>query len=328
MEYYDRVYGRTNLTDTIVLDLLESPSFERLKHIDQAGYFEPYVPGSALSRYEHSLGVYILLHRYGAHRLEQIAGLLHDISHSAFSHCIDYVLRTGTEQNQSHQDDIFADYVSRTDIPARLKSHGIDFRAILNDDSFPLKERPLPDLCADRIDYSFRNALIFGVTTGAEVSTLLDQLHTEGPQWIFDNAAAGRQYAEMFKRLNTEYYAGIQSATMFYTVGEYLKYGLQKGYITLADLYTTDALVLEKLRHHHAGDTHLQRLFRRMQGEYTVVNDRESYEARVVCKSRDVDPACRTETGIRRLSEIEADWKPVVTVENQPKYYYLRFLDG
>ena len=159
MKYIDRVYGNFEINEPVILELINSKALQRLKEIDQSGYFEPYVPkGSAYSRFEHSIGVYLLLKMYGSPIEEQIAGLIHDVSHSAFSHCIDYVLDAGSQKKQNHQDNVFDDFVKKSDIPVILKKHNLDLAYILEDLNFPLKERDLPDLCADRIDYSLKDS--------------------------------------------------------------------------------------------------------------------------------------------------------------------------
>jgi len=161
MHYEDRVYGKVEITEPVILELINCPTFQRLKEIDQIGYFEPYFPGTAHSRFEHSMGVFLLLDKYKAPIEERIAGLIHDVSHSAFSHCIDYVLYIGSEKEHNHQDNVFDEFVRESQIPEILKKYNLDINYILDDNNFPLKEKDLPDLCADRIDYSFKTAVIF-----------------------------------------------------------------------------------------------------------------------------------------------------------------------
>src|SRR3989344_2208425 len=182
MEYQDRVYGNFEITEPVILELINCPTLQRLKEIDQAGYLEPHFPGTAYSRFEHSVGVYLLLKMYQAPIEEQIAGLIHDVSHSAFSHCIDYVLDAGSETEHSHQDNVFDDYVRQSEIPGILEKYHFDLEYILDDRNFPLKERDLPDLCADRIDYSLRTAVVFKEIENGKFFT--DNLTTKNGKWI------------------------------------------------------------------------------------------------------------------------------------------------
>lgn len=125
MNYSDRIYGKFAITEPIVLELIARRPLQRLKGIDQAGYFEPHFPGTSFSRFEHSLGVFLLLRKYGAPLPEQLAGLIHDVSHAAFSHCIDYVFPEGSQKIHSYQDAIFADFVNASEIPGVLKKCSI-----------------------------------------------------------------------------------------------------------------------------------------------------------------------------------------------------------
>ena len=91
MRWQDRVYGEVSIEDPAILDLIGCATFQRLKGIRQAGPSALTFPFKDVTRFEHSLGVFILLRRLGAPRREQVAGLLHDISHTAFSHAVDFI---------------------------------------------------------------------------------------------------------------------------------------------------------------------------------------------------------------------------------------------
>ena len=65
--------------------------------------------------------------------------------------------------------------------------------------------------------------------------------------------------AKLFSKMNSIYYAGLDSAVMFRTVGDFLKHGLEKGYIEENDLYTTDKKVLEKMTRHLKKEKYLNR---------------------------------------------------------------------
>ena len=123
MKYTDRVYGEVEITESAVLELINSTTLQRLKDIDQAGYSSAHFPNTEHSRFEHSVGVYILLKRFKAPLEEQVAGLIHDVSHSALSHCIDYILDTGSQSEHNHQDNVFEEYVKKTPIPSILKKY-------------------------------------------------------------------------------------------------------------------------------------------------------------------------------------------------------------
>ena len=331
MIYKDRVYGQYKITDPVILELLNSPTLQRLKGVDQAGYRPLWIkPDTKLGRYDntryaHSMGVYLLLKRYGASLPEQIAGLVHDVSHSAFSHCIDYVLAAGSPTENSHQDNLFGAYVRRSDIPAILEKYGFDPEFILDDKNFPLKENQLPDLCADRIDYALRMGVIFGEINVAARDGLLRNLAVSDGRWVFRNQAFAQRFAKLFLRLNVVYLSGFKSAVMYLAVGDCLKYALQKNYISEADLYTTDRQVLDKVKRNVIRDPRLKLFWVRMNNKAKALN---GGAAAVYCKSRIVDPLFSQNGKIKRLSQANPKWTKVVERELKPKQYFVMFKDS
>ncbi len=325
MEYQDRIYGKIEISEPVIIDIVNSPALQRLKEIDQAGYVEPRFPGTSHSRFEHSLGVFALLQRYNAPLTEQVSGLIHDISHSAFSHCIDYVLEEGCEKEQSHQDNVFEEFIRKTEIPDILKKYDFDLDYILDDKNFPLKETELPDLCADRIDYSLRTAVIYKELDEQGLRYILDNLIAENGNWFFKDFASAKKYADIFLKLNRKYYAGLPSAVMFRTVGDYLRYALQKKYISKNDLYTTDKIVLKKIEKYINKDEILELLHKRMNNEIKAVNDPDNYDTCVYCKSRVVNPLYKHNGGLRRLSDADENWNKILQQELKPKQYFIKF---
>jgi len=300
MDYNDRIYGEIEIKEPVILELINSPTLQRLRGIDQSGYFEPYFPGTVYSRFEHSMGVFILLKKYNASTEEQIAGLIHDVSHSAFSHCIDYVLDIGSEND-------------------------FDSEYILDDANFPLKEKDLPDLCADRIDYSLRTAVIFKEADNADINYFLNNLMVENDYWVFKNFENAKKYAELFQKLNNKYYAGIESAVMFRTVGDCLKYAIQKRYVSEDDLYTVDKMVLGKIKKFLSEDEKLKLLWDRMNNNVKAINNPNNYDAQVFCKSRVVDPLFKDNAVLKRISETEPVWNDIIREGLKPKEYFLKF---
>lgn len=84
MTVFDKIYGREDIKEPVLQELLKTEPVLRLKGISQFGMPNRYYPFKGFSRYEHSVGVMLLLGRLGASVEEQVAGLLHDVSHLRF----------------------------------------------------------------------------------------------------------------------------------------------------------------------------------------------------------------------------------------------------
>lgn len=322
MHYTDPLYGSTLITEPVIIDLIQSPSIQRLKGIDQAGFPLPFFPSDTpISRFDHSVGVYLLLKLFQASLEEQIAGLLHDVSHTAFSHCIDYISTHESQQKQTSQDDIHERFVYASEIPQILDKYGFDTSFILNDANFPLKEQDLPDLCADRIDYSLRTAIASHVCSQSEAFSLVQAFIPSHSKWVFRSSTEALQYAEVFSALNTHRYSALPSALMFHTVGSALRYALDAHYISHSDLFSTDKIVLDIILFYTQQDPHLKKLIDRMYNKTQPVQDPVHYETKVFCKSRVVDPFCLHQGSMQRLSDIHHPWKDRVTLESSPRSY-------
>lgn len=319
---FDRLYGEQKIDEPIVLELIALPEMQRLKGVSQHAFLSHELD---FSRFEHSLGVYFLLRRFDAPLAEQLAGLIHDVSHSAFSHCIDYIAEEGGGARQDHQDNIFADFVRNSRIPAILEKYGFKIDYILADGNFPLKESPLPGLCADRLDYSLRLALTSAKKTPAQLTSLLDGLRAESGRWLFANRDLAEEYANLFLDLNRDYYSHALAAVIYARTGAYFRYALAKKYLDWDDLYTTDAEVLEKVRKYNDSDPEAARLFIRMNSKTDFRLDPDDYDAHISLKSRAVDPYFRSGKEIKCLSETDPAWSEKVAAELKPKEYFLKF---
>jgi len=103
MRYHDSVYGNIEISEPVILDLLETNALRRLAGVLQHGITGLIGVTQPTTRLEHSIGAMWLVRTLGGSLQEQIAALLHDVSHTAFSHVIDYVYQD--HQGQSYHEE-------------------------------------------------------------------------------------------------------------------------------------------------------------------------------------------------------------------------------
>src|SRR3954449_265300 len=204
MRWKDRVYGDVEIADPDLLALIDSPTFQRLRGVRQAGPSAIAFAFKEVTRFEHSLGVYLLLGRLKADRKEQVAGLLHDISHTAFSHAVDFVV---TSDEQDHHESLKPKLLDRPDIAAAVNRLGFHPRDFYDDSVYPLLERPIPWLCADRLDYFLRDGLACRVSMPESVARALSHITVVDRTIAFTDAAIARETAELFAEMNREWWA-------------------------------------------------------------------------------------------------------------------------
>ena len=300
------IYGSIKVHDKTILELLDSDAVQRLKKIDQYGLIE----SKSFSRYDHSVGVWFLLEKFGASREEQIAGLLHDASHTVFSHVGDKVFRYA-EKKDSYQDKIHEWWLMQTSVPEILKKHGISLSSMdYKDGKLSLLERELPEICVDRLEYNLRGGLIEGLITQREIDKILENIKFENGIFFFTNIDIAKKFAEIPLYL-TEYVWGSHKdfvAQIF--LAHALRRGVKLNLISTEEiLFSTDELVLDKLV------SSLDKLIYRdlkfhanCKDLYDLDSGHNAHKS-FVCKFRGIDPWIKMPNGeLLRLSEINKNF--------------------
>jgi hypothetical protein len=100
---------------------------------------------------------------------------------------------------------------------------------------------------------------------------------------------------------------------------------LENGYLKRKDLFSTEKTVLKKIKSKIKSDPKLKILFQRMTGKIKVKNNPKNYDVIVYCKSRIVDPFFKDRNKIKRLSQVDKNWRKIVKKELLPKKYFLKF---
>lgn len=168
---HDDIYGDHAITEPVLIDLLLSPDLLRLRGVYQHGITGLLGLTLPITRLEHSVGAFLLVRQVGASVEEQVAALLHDISHTTLSHVIDWAAlcsssdedETGNKARVSFHEVHKQRFIQQqTQLPEILARHGFDDLKPLQEDLYPLVEMPSPHLCADRVDYGLRDAVGFG----------------------------------------------------------------------------------------------------------------------------------------------------------------------
>ncbi|HZS04592.1 MAG TPA: HD domain-containing protein [Blastocatellia bacterium] len=182
--YRDPVHNIITLSedradDALLIGLINTPEFQRLRHIKQLGLAMYTYQGAEHSRFTHSLGVMHVMTRVldqlgdryrisdEARLVARAAAMLHDIGHGPFSHVIEKALRQNHEQWTAR---IIAD--PQTEVHQRLAGF---------DPSLPghviaaIEHRYQPafvgqlvssQLDVDRLDYLLRDSLMTGAKYG------------------------------------------------------------------------------------------------------------------------------------------------------------------
>lgn len=304
------IYGTTDIHEPVLIELINSPAFERLKHIRQYGVVcharanEP-----EYTRYQHSLGVFFLTRLYGAPLAEQIAALLHDVSHTVFSHVGDRLFDTNyyVAGNNSYQDNIHMWYLEKAGIMTILQkydmAHACTEEAKVNQLCF---EQPSPDLCADRIEYNITGGLIDGMISKDEVAAMLKSLHFENNQWYFDTNDQAKKFAQISVRLSEQRWGAAWSVFIDQCAAAALKHALELGIITHHDIhFSTDDMVWEKLS--ASSDQKILANIQRIKDyeDHFEVCEKSTDAVPLRGKFSGTNPMVKTASGFQRIRDID-----------------------
>ena len=182
----DQIHGEIFFSDA-EMKIINSRSFERLRHIKQLGFVEYIFPGASHNRYQHSLGVCQCVtemyntvvkncpsfYREGDLELLRMMALIHDLGHSPFSHASEELSPLTHEERL---EDILDIERKNIIVP---NDYGIDtcdllYQVYLGEGVTYLKDSHLITLHsfldgfidADKLDYLERDALNCGVKYG------------------------------------------------------------------------------------------------------------------------------------------------------------------
>ena len=196
MLVYDSVYGPHRIMDHVLIDLMSSRAVQRLRGIAQFGVPDELYHLNGFSRYDHSVGVMVLLDKLDAGLREKVAGLLHDISHTAFSHVIDWVF--DNQHSEDFQDTMISRFMDSPEVRGILERYGYDSRDFHDLRKFTLLEQEIPDLCADRIDYLLREMKLNG--QDLEIKEFLSALvNVDGRVYVKGEKTALRMAREFMR---------------------------------------------------------------------------------------------------------------------------------
>ena len=302
----DRIYGRTKITEPVLIELINSKPMGRLKRIDQHGaqsIARPEIP--LITRFDHSVGVMILLKKFKASLEAQIAGLLHDISHSAFSHVIDYAI--GDSRTGDWHEKFVKKVLNQSAIPKILKKYHLDLERVAEAKNYKLLELPEPNLCADRIDYFFRDSYVcYNFLTKRQIRIILNNLKVINGEWSFTKKAAAKLMAKTFIKTAKHGWYHPKNSMGFLILGQAIKIALAKKLIKEKDLFSDDKTLFRKLSTLKQLD--VQKELRLLRSFKVRINYQE-YDRRSRPKSRAVDPYISSRNRLIRLSAMDYEFK-------------------
>lgn len=298
MRIEDKIYGKFEV-EGVLEELINTKVVQRLKNIHQGGASYLVNPNWNVTRYEHSIGTMIFIKLIGGSLEEQIAGLLHDISHTAFSHVVDFALN---KSNEDYHEEIFERIVETSDIPKILTKHGYDYKDILyNEKKWTILERSAPALCADRIDYTLRDMYSYGYISLVAIKNFLDSLEVKDGEIVINSINAAEWFVNTYYKEVIGFFLNPLNIYAYNRLSNALKVALDNEIINLEDLLQDDNYVLSILK--NSKNEEVISLIKSLNYDVKVVEDKDEYDIHQVNKLRLIDPTVIIDGVICKASE-------------------------
>lgn len=323
-------YGNFTITDPLIIELLEHPMLERIKNVHQYGIVYPFFIPYEYSRFDHSLGVCLLLIRFGLSRQEIVAGLLHDVSHTVGSHVAEEVFDHRSEHS-SYQDDIHEWYLKQWHIDTLLASYGLTIADILAKNSaFTALDQPNGYICADRLDYNLIGGLKENMLNQHDIQEILDDLHFEQNQWYFTNTFLAKKFAIVSLYHTEHIWGSTENNTLYWWFAQAMKRALDIQLITLDDIhFGTDRQIWAMLTTSYDSIIlHYVTCIQAYKSHFYETNS-DLYDLQSRSKFRGIDPWIATTTGLERLTTLDESFNSFFsTVQERTKQgHCIRFID-
>lgn len=287
--------------------LSETPILVRLQDIDQSGPAHHFCGGIVpkFTRYEHSMAVWSILKKFGCSLKEQIAGLFHDSSHTVFSHVADHVFSTnGKYTKDSYQDTIHDKYLNSQNISSFITKFNIK-ESDLNPENpnYTGLEQPLPDMCADRIEYNIHTGVILDMISQKDAKEIINNLCFENSKWFFKDEKIAKKFADISLYCTQNFWGSLWNTRANMHLAKAINRAIEIKLITEEELFSTDSFVLSKLK--KSDDKAIKIALQHCDDPLLISGSQKYKNKHFTPKFRGIDPLVRDDkTGkLIRLSE-------------------------
>ena len=313
------VWGeRVVFTDDVERAILKTRCIERMKDVDQSGparLFGPRVP--KFTRYEHSIAVYALVKRFGLSKKEQLAALLHDVSHTVFSHVADYLFTKDMQENieTAWQDKEHLNILKMFKIQDLIAKFNLTLDDLDPENpKYKALDSKLPDMCADRIQYNIHTGVIFGLITKKDARDIVNNLNYKNEKWFFTDKGIAKKFAKLSIYFTKNFWGAAWNSSMnihfAIAIKQAMQYSKETGEISLTfnDLYTTDSLFMKKLLFIASKCQKVNLALQQCKQPVQKIHGCTYKKIHICPKFRGIDPLILQNDEFVRLSDIDAEF--------------------
>ena len=233
--------------------LIQTPSLQRLKDVGMNcgveytnfAFFQNIIP---YSRYEHSIGVSLIVYHFTHDKKQTVAGLLHDIATPVFAHTIDFYHQDHLKQESTEFDTkkiIEQDQL----LVSLLKECDLTIEEVCNYHLYSLCDNDSPQLSADRLEYTLGNMYSYGFCTLKEIQNIFNDLKGNDLQneIIFKHEEIAHFFTKKMLQCSHVYVMDEDRYAMEY-LSYLIKKGIEKNVVCERDFYLKEKEFIDMLK--------------------------------------------------------------------------------
>ena len=245
------------------------------------------------SRYDHSLGVALIVWHFTGDMAQALAGLFHDVTTPVFAHVVDFLNGDHLRQ-ESTEAGVEECLKASPEVLELLNRYGLTVEQVSDYHIYPIADNDSPALSADRLEYTLGNLLNYGfadlsIVRGFYEDLTVGQDERGNPELVFRSPEIAAAFTSAALK-NAHVYVADEDRFAMQTLAELLRFALEHGVLERSDLHTTEPAVIEKLKR----DPACQSLWHKFRG-YSRMEKRwerptEEGWLRIDAKKRWIDP--------------------------------------
>ena len=238
-----------------LISFIKAKAMQRLKHIGmncgcEYTSFPFYHQIAGYSRYDHSIGVALIIWHFTEDMAQTIAGLLHDIATPVFAHVIDFLNNDHLNQ-ESTEHLTEAVIIESKELMTLLQKYNIKLEDVKDYHVYSIADNNTPQLSADRLEYTLGNLLNYNFSTIDEIKTFYHDICVGYNEYglkelLFQTPEVLKQFSCSMLKTSKSYVSDEDRFSM-QLLAEILRYALSERVLTITDLYADEPYVIKKL---------------------------------------------------------------------------------
>ena len=312
----------------------ELPMLQRLKNVGLlcgTDWTTLYKNRFYYSRFDHSVGVALIIWHFTHDKAQTISGLLHDVSTPVFSHVSDF--RKGDALTQTETEDSNESIIrSDRNFDALLAGDALTVEMVEDYHKYPIADNEIPQLSSDRLEYMFPSGMALdGSWDLPAVQRAYEDLEVlrneEGlPELGFKTLEIAEDYTRRFCMFGHILQLNENKLTL-HLLGEIMNRAVKDGILSEADFMkkseaeiigTLDKELSQNPTAFSEDRSKLARLYKtfrtmtKIEHTQTPLDENEYFCINLKVKQRYINPLVKTNDSCTRISKVSSKAKKII----------------